>query len=207
MRNTTGAPAESQRRGMVRLPAAGACSSPARRGWACGPRRCGGRRSGKAPGRAAGNPDRIAVMPLEIVGDVPGRPTGAGGRGPARAHGGGRPHDAGRPRPRPACVAGSTRLPCDTADCWTAVGQAVEARYLRHGQGGAQGEPVRRWSSRLIDARPGRLLARETNGCEADDCSVAELCRLVVRELARQTLSRARDERRLSAPLPADPVA
>ena len=42
---------------------------------------------------------------------------------------------------------------------------------------------------RLFEGAPGRLLATETNQCEAADCSVAELTRQTVRELARQMLN------------------
>lgn len=155
-------------------------------------------------GPAAGDPDKIAVMPLQILGDVPaGRPAleAAVMRGLTVASAPTLPVAETEGR----LLGGSTRLPCETAECWTSIGQAVEARYLLAGRVERK-ENLFFVEFQLIDSRPGRLLAREANRCEADDCSVAELCRLVVRELARQTLT-DRDERRLAASPPADQVA
>ncbi len=140
-----------------------------------------------APSAAAQDPDRIAVLPLEIVGDIPaGRPAleAAVLRGLTVAASPTMSSEEADGR----LQGGSARLPCDSPDCWSAVGKAVEARYLVTGRVERK-ENLFQVEFRVIDARAGRLLARETNSCAADDCSVAELCRLVVRELARQTLT------------------
>jgi TolB-like protein len=144
--------------------------------------------SGPAQPAPAATPDSIAVLPLDVVGDIPAsRPAleAAVLRGLTVAAVPSLPAGAAETRLR----ATGAHVLCDNADCWTALGRAIEARYLVAGK-------VERSDSMFVvefqvyDSRPGRMLARETNRCEADDCSVAELCRLTVRELARQTLTK-----------------
>jgi hypothetical protein len=155
------------------------------------------------------NPDQIAVMPLEIVGDIPaGRPAleAAVLRGLTVAS---------VPALQPADTenrlrTASVRPPCEAAECWSAIGKSLQARYLLTGTVERRG-PLFAVEFKVVDARLGRVLATESNRCEASDCSVAELCRLTVRELARQTLSQG-PETPASLPLPAigsrpEPVA
>jgi hypothetical protein len=139
------------------------------------------------PGAAGETPDRIAVMPLEIVGDIPaGRPAleAAVMRGLTVAAAPTLPAGEAEARLRTA----SAHAACDSAECWSSLGRTVEARYLITGKIERK-ENFFQVEFKLVDARPGRLVARESNRCAADDCSVAELCRLVVRELARQNLT------------------
>jgi len=83
-------------------------------------------------------------------------------------------------------VAGAT-VPCDAPSCWIAAGRAIGTRYLVAGKVGLK-DDFFEVEFKLIDGASGRILAVEPNRCEAADCSVAELCRLTVRELSRQTL-------------------
>jgi hypothetical protein len=146
--------------------------------------------SERAPQQAA-FAERIAVIPLDIVGDVPaGRPAleAAVLRGLTVTS---------TPTLRPGEAEARLRavgvwLPCNNAECWSALGRTLDARYLVTGTVERKG-PLFAVEFRLIDARPGRILATEANGCDADDCSVAELCRVTVRELARGTLAEGPD--------------
>src|SRR5262249_34058707 len=121
------------------------------------------------PASAGGQaPNRIAVMPLEILGEVPaGRPAleAAVLRGLTVASAPTLPVSEAEARLR----AGSTRLPCDSADCWSSIGRIVEARYLIAGKVERKAN-LFQVEFKLIDARPGRLLAKEANGCPADEC-------------------------------------
>jgi hypothetical protein len=155
------------------------------------------------PSAAATTPDRIAVLPLDVQGNIPAsRPAleAAVLRGLTVAAAPSLPAGEAEARLRTT----GAHVPCDNADCWTALGRAVEARYLIAGK-------VERMDTmfavefQVYDSRSGRMLARETNKCEADDCSVAELCRLTVRELARQTLSQL-DEPQAAEPTLASTV-
>jgi hypothetical protein len=143
---------------------------------------------GVAGGRAwAADPvNAVAVLPLEIEGNVPaGRPAleSAVSRGLAVLSGPtiGATESAAKLAPTGA------KVPCATEACWTAAGKAIDARYLIAGRVERKG-PLFEVRFRLVDAPSGRLLATETNKCEVADCSVAELCRTTVRELVRQTL-------------------
>jgi hypothetical protein len=134
----------------------------------------------------AGDENAVAIMPLDIVGNVPaGRPAleAAVARGLAVLSG---------PTVNAAEAAGKLtgaglKLPCRDGACWSAAGRALGARYLVTGVVERKG-PMFAVQFRLVDAPSGRLLATEKNECEVADCSVAELSRQVVRELARQTL-------------------
>jgi hypothetical protein len=128
-------------------------------------------------------------MPLEIVGDIPaGRPAleAAVLRGLTVATVPALTLEETESRLRSATV----HPPCDLAECWAAVGRSLQARYLVTGTVERKG-PLFAVEFRVVDARLGRVLATESNRCEANDCSVAELCRVVVREMARQTLNQA----------------
>jgi hypothetical protein len=136
--------------------------------------------------RAAADDGAVAILPLDIVGNVPaGRPAleAAVARGLAVLSGPtmGAAETAGK------LASTGLKLPCADGGCWSAAGRAAGARYLVAGTVERKG-PLFEVLFRLIDAPAGRLLATEKNGCEVADCSVAELCRQVVRELARQTL-------------------
>jgi hypothetical protein len=138
------------------------------------------------------------VMPLEIVGEVP-----AGRAALERAILSGLAMAAAPTLPVSEAEArlrsSTTQLPCETATCWSSIGKTVEARYLIAGKVERRAN-LFQVEFKLIDARPGRLLASQTNRCEADDCSVAELCRLVVRELTRQNLVQPEDRASYGAP-------
>ena len=158
------------------------------------------------PGAVQGVPsgvDRVAVIPLDIVGDVPaGRPAleAAVLRGLTIAS-----TPALLPGEAEARLkTGTAQLPCKNADCWSAVGRTLDARYLVTGTVERKGA-LFAVEFRIVDARAGRMIARESNGCDADDCSVAELCRLTVRELARVTLGQGTENPPPSPPVP--PVA
>jgi hypothetical protein len=79
---------------------------------------------------------------------------------------------------------------CEAASCWTAAGRAVGASHLLAGDVERK-EGLFHARFRLVDATSGRIIAAESNHCDEDDCSVAELCRVTARELLRQTLVRA----------------
>jgi hypothetical protein len=139
---------------------------------------------------AATPPDAsaVAVLPLEIVGNVPaGRPAldAAVMRGLTMFFAGATIEPTASSARLGAAAA---TLPCEDAACWTAAGKAVGARHLLAGRVEHKG-PNFEVQFRLIDGPSGRLLGTETSSCEAADCSVAELTRQTVRELARQTLS------------------
>lgn len=136
---------------------------------------------------AAAEPvNAVAVLPLEIEGNVPaGRPAleSAVSRGLTVLSG----PTIGATEAMTKLVTTGVKVPCATEACWTAAGKAIDARYLVAGKVERKG-PLFEVRFRLVDAPSGRLLATETNKCEVADCSVAELCRTTVRELARQTL-------------------
>lgn len=133
------------------------------------------------------SPDRVAVLPLEILGDVPaGRPAleAAVLRGLTVV-----PVPAVQPEEiENRLRAASVRPPCEAPECWAAIGRSLQARYLVTGTVERKG-PLFAVEFRVVDARMGRVLATESNRCDASECSVAELCRVVVREMARQTLN------------------
>lgn len=140
---------------------------------------------------AAVNGDKIAVLPLEIIGEVPaGRPAleaavtkGLVVTGAAVTIG---------PEVATLLSRAGARVACVDPGCWIAAGRALGARHLIAGvverkAGQFQVE------FRLIDAAvgQGRIVMTEANHCDVADCSVAELCRLTVNELARAGLPRA----------------
>jgi hypothetical protein len=153
-----------------------------------------------AQGAGETGPDQIAVLPLEIVGEIPaGRPAleAAVLRGLTISS-----VQAMEPSERDSRLKKATvQLPCDKAECWSALGRDLQARYLLTGSVERRG-PLFSVEFRLVDARMGRILATQSNRCETSDCSVAELCRLVVREMARQTLNQG-PEQPSALPLPA----
>jgi hypothetical protein len=131
--------------------------------------------------------DGVAVLPLELVGNVPAGRTAletAVVRGLTMFTG--TTVDATQSSAR--LIAGGAKLPCEDASCWATAGKAVGARHLVAGRVERRGENFE-VQFRLFDGPSGRLLATETNKCEASDCSVAELTRQTVRELARTMLS------------------
>jgi TolB-like protein len=133
--------------------------------------------------------DAVAVLPLEVVGNVPaGKPAleAAVVRGLTMFTG--TTVEATQTSAR--LIAAGVKLPCEDAACWTAVGKAVGTRHLVAGRVERKG-PNFEVQFRLLDGPSGRVLATEGNKCEAADCSVAELTRQTVRELARTMLSGA----------------
>jgi hypothetical protein len=141
---------------------------------------------GGARAWAADAANAVAVLPLEIEGNVPaGRPAleSAVSRGLAVLSG----PTIGATEAAARLAPSGAKVPCATEACWTAAGKAIEARYLVAGKVERKG-PLFEVRFRLVDAPSGRLLATESNKCEVADCSVAELCRTTVRELVRQTL-------------------
>jgi TolB-like protein len=147
--------------------------------------------SQSAPNAKAGpsEGDGVAVLPLEVVGNVPaGKPAleAAVVRGLTMFTG--TTVEATQTSAR--LIAAGAKLPCADAACWTAVGKAVGTRHLVAGRVERKG-PNFEVQFRLLDGPSGRVLATESNRCEAADCSVAELTRQTVRELARTMLSGA----------------
>jgi hypothetical protein len=164
-----------------------------------------------APKPAAATPptvgNRIAVLPLEIIGDVPaGRPAleAAVAKGLVIA---GVPVTIG-PEVGTALNAGGARVACVDPACWVAAGRALGARHLIAGVVERKG-PVFQVEFRLVDAATGqgREVMKEANHCDVADCSVAELCRLTVHELARAGLSRPSAPVAAPTPAPAAPSA
>jgi hypothetical protein len=154
---------------------------------------------------AADPVNAVAVLPLEIEGNVPaGRPAleSAVSRGLAVLSG----PTIGATESAAKLGASGAKVPCATEACWTAAGKAIDARYLVAGKIERKG-PLFEVRFRLMDAPSGRLLATETNKCEVADCSVAELCRTTVRELVRQTLGEpaATTAPALTPPPPGEP--
>jgi hypothetical protein len=144
-------------------------------------------------------PDRIAVLPLDVQGDIPAsRPAleAAVLRGLTVAAAPSLPAGEAEARLRTT----GARVTCEESDCWTALGRAMESRYLIAGKVERK-NTMFEVAFEVYDSRSGRMLARDSNKCEADDCSVAELCRMTVRELARQTLSQL-DEPAAAEPAP-----
>jgi hypothetical protein len=159
-------------------------------------------RAALAPAGPPGQPvGRIAVLPLEIIGDVPaGRPAletavarGLLVSGSAVTIG----PDVGT-----ALSQAGARVACVDPGCWIAAGRALGARHLLAGVIERKGGEFH-VEFRLVDASPGqgRVILSETNKCDVSDCSVAELSRLTVHELARSGLPKA------SSPVAATPVA
>jgi hypothetical protein len=145
---------------------------------------------GAVPSAAPAPANRIAVLPLEIIGDVPaGRPAleAAVAKGLVVA---GVPVTVG-PEVGTTLTAAGARVACVDAACWIAAGRALGARHLIAGVVERKG-PVFQVEFRLVDASAGagREVLKEANHCDVADCSVAELCRLTVHELARSGLSR-----------------
>jgi TolB-like protein len=148
--------------------------------------------SGAARAQGASPPpegDAVAVLPLELIGNVPaGRPAleAAVVRGLTMFTG--TTVEATQTSAR--LIAAGAKLPCEDAACWTAAGKAAGARHLVAGRVERKGANFE-VQFRLFDGASGRLLATEADKCEAADCSVAELTRQTVRELARTMLSGA----------------
>ena len=135
---------------------------------------------------AAEPSNAIAVLPLEIEGNVPaGRVAleSAVSRGLAVVSG----PTISAPESVAKLTPAGAKVPCASEACWMAAGKAIAARYLVAGKVERKG-PLFEVRFRLVDAPTGRMLATENNKCEVADCSVAELCRQTVRELVRQTL-------------------
>jgi TolB-like protein len=148
--------------------------------------------SGAARAQGASPPpegDSVAVLPLELIGNVP---AGRSALEAAVVRGltmfTGTTVEATQTSAR--LIAAGAKLPCGDAACWTAAGKAAGARHLVAGRVERKG-PNFEVQFRLLEGASGRLLATETNKCEAADCSVAELTRQTVRELARTMLSGA----------------
>jgi hypothetical protein len=141
------------------------------------------------PARArAAEPDAIAVMPVEIRGNVQaGRAAleAAIARAAAVAE---RPVVGAEEAAARLEAAGAASV-CEAAACWTAAGRAVGASQLLAGEVERK-EGFFHARFRLVEAASGRIVATESNQCDEDDCSVAELCRVTARELLRQTLAR-----------------
>ena len=130
--------------------------------------------------------DRIAVLPLEILGEVPaGRPAleAAVAKGLVVT---GRPVMVGPDVGTMLGQAGA-RVTCVDPGCWIAAGRALGARHLIAGM-------IERKASifevefRLVDAAQGRVVMSQVDRCDVADCSVAELSRLTVLELVRAGL-------------------
>jgi hypothetical protein len=141
-------------------------------------------------GAAPAPSGRVAVLPLEIIGDVPaGRPAleAAVAKGLVVA---GMPVTIG-PDVGITLSAAGARVACVDPACWIAAGRALGARHLIAGSVERKGA-VFQVEFRLVDAAAGagREVLKEANHCDVADCSVAELCRLTVHELARSGLSR-----------------
>ena len=127
------------------------------------------------------------MLPLEVVGNVPaGRPALEAAVARGLTMFAGTTVEATQASAR--LTAAGAQVPCQDAACWTAAGKAVGARHLVAGRVERKGANFE-VQFRLLEGATGRLLATETNKCEAADCSVAELTRQTVRELARQMLS------------------
>lgn len=149
--------------------------------------------SGEVRAQGASTPtpegDSVAVLPLELIGNVP---AGRSALEAAVVRGltmfTGTTVEATQTSAR--LIAAGAKLPCEDAACWTAAGKAAGARHLVAGRVERKG-PNFEVQFRLLEGTSGRLLATETNRCEAADCSVAELTRQTVRELARTMLSGA----------------
>jgi TolB-like protein len=144
--------------------------------------------AGGAASAAVAPANRIAVLPLEIIGEVPaGRPAleASVAKGLVVA---GMTVVIG-PEVGSTLSAAGARVACVDAACWIAAGRALGARNLIAGVVERKG-PVFQVEFRLVDATAGREVLKEANHCDVADCSVAELCRLTVHELARAGLSR-----------------
>ncbi|HEY0708042.1 MAG TPA: hypothetical protein VGG33_14660, partial [Polyangia bacterium] len=142
----------------------------------------------KPTGNDKSSADKVAVMPLEIGGTVPaGRPAleEAVRRGIAVVTTA--PVIVGSEVTSTLNAAG-VRVACTEPACFQAVGRTLRARHLVAGSIDRKGaEFVVEF--KVIAAGDGRVLDRQSNRCEAAECSVAELTRLTVLELARGTLS------------------
>jgi hypothetical protein len=106
---------------------------------------------------------------------------------------------AGRPVVNPADAAarvaqGKGELACQSAQCWSRLGALTRAGYLVSGSVAREGKNFR-VQFRLVHAADGSTVSSEDNQCEVGDCSVAELARRSARELVRQTLGRASEDR------------
>jgi hypothetical protein len=128
---------------------------------------------------------RIAVLPLEIAGDITASRVAleeAVAKGAAVA---------GQPLVPAEAVAGylatGATAACQVPACWMAVGKAVAASYLLAGSV-ERADGMFRARFRLVQASDGLVLGSEESECEEDDCSVAELCRLTAREIVRKIL-------------------
>jgi TolB-like protein len=160
--------------------------------------------AGGAASAAVAPANRIAVLPLEIIGEVPaGRPAleASVAKGLVVA---GMTVVIG-PEVGSTLSAAGARVACVDAACWIAAGRALGARNLIAGVVERKG-PVFQVEFRLVDATAGREVLKEANHCDVADCSVAELCRLTVHELARAGLSRPSGAAVAATPATAAPV-
>jgi hypothetical protein len=153
---------------------------------------------------APANGDKVAVLPLEVgPGIKAGRPAleAAVVKGLVQAPS---PVQIGPEVANTLNKAGA-RVACSDAGCWKAAGRALNARHLVTGAIDRKG-PNFEVEFRLVDAVQGRVLLTEVNQCKASDCSVAELCRLTVNELARAGLVHSASPLAASAPTGSTPA-
>jgi hypothetical protein len=130
--------------------------------------------------------EAIAILPLTVEGSVPARlaslesAVARGLEGPL-----GSKVLVGPTVEIRLLFAGMFRSDCKDPSCWARVGRILSARYLLAGS-------VRRVndtftvSFSLVDSLNGRLVREQQLSCAAEECSVAELSRQAVRELALQ---------------------
>lgn len=143
------------------------------------------RAQGAAPAEKV---DKVAVLPLHVVGPMPARTAAL----EAAVEKGLAAVVAKRvlvgPDVGKRLSAAGARVTCSDPACWMASGRALAARHLVAGVVERKDDHFK-VEFRLVDAQDGRVVLTETNKCEAADCSVAELSRLTVLELARKGLS------------------
>jgi hypothetical protein len=131
--------------------------------------------------------DRVAVMPLEIGPTVPaGRPAleEAVRRGLVVST---TASVLVGPEVTTTLNAAAVRVACTEPACYQAVARTLRARHLITGTiDRKQADFVVEF--KVIAASDGRIVDRQTNRCEAAECSVAELTRLTVLDLGRGVL-------------------
>jgi hypothetical protein len=150
--------------------------------------------------------DKVAVLPLVLEGKVPARPAAlenAISKGLEVAVGA--PRVMIGPPVAQKLNASAVRVACTDPRCWMAVGQALGARHLVTGLVQRK-EAMFEVEFQLFDAADGHQVLTEHNKCEATDCSIAELCRLTVLDLARKGLGKA-TAAAASPPAPVQPTA
>ncbi len=130
--------------------------------------------------------ERVAIAPLELSGNLlAGREEleAAARKGLALS---GR-DVVGADEVAPKVMAHTTG--CRDDRCWAQLGEEVGATHIIVGSAKKSGATFS-VSVRMIEVLGARGIATENNRCDIADCSLAELLRLSVRELGRQTLGR-----------------